>query len=33
MYKAFDMTRCHFVNGDTDSLTFAVAGNPDFGLN
>jgi hypothetical protein len=29
MYKAFDMTRLHFIEGDTDSMYFAVAGSKD----
>jgi hypothetical protein len=31
MYKCLDMTKIHFVEGDTDSMYFAVAGNPDEG--
>jgi hypothetical protein len=28
MYKCIDMDKCHFVEGDTDSMYWAVAGNP-----
>ncbi|KAA6387783.1 MAG: hypothetical protein EZS28_016692 [Streblomastix strix] len=28
MNKAYDMSRMHFVQGDTDSLTWAIRGNP-----
>ena len=28
MYKAFDMTRMHFVEGDTDSMYWAISGDP-----
>jgi hypothetical protein len=29
MYKCIDMERVHFIEGDTDSMYFAIAGNPD----
>jgi hypothetical protein len=29
MYKCIDMERVHFIEGDTDSMYFAVSGNPD----
>ena len=28
MYKAFDMDRIHFIEGDTDSMYWAIAGDP-----
>ena len=28
MYKAFDMSRIHFVEGDTDSMYWAISGDP-----
>jgi hypothetical protein len=28
MYKCLDMTKMHFIEGDTDSMYWAVAGNP-----
>ena len=31
MYKCLDMDRIHFVEGDTDSMYWAIAGNPDAG--
>jgi hypothetical protein len=27
MYKCFDRNKFHFIEGDTDSMYFAVAGN------
>jgi hypothetical protein len=29
MYKCIDMTKVHFIEGDTDSMYWAVSGNPD----
>jgi hypothetical protein len=31
MYKCLDMTRIHFIEGDTDSMYWAVAGDPNEG--
>ncbi|KAA6400048.1 MAG: hypothetical protein EZS28_004436 [Streblomastix strix] len=31
MYKAYGMSRMHFVQEDTDSLTWAISGNPNRG--
>jgi hypothetical protein len=28
LYKCFDMTKIHFIEGDTDRMYIAVAGNP-----
>ena len=29
MYKAFDTEKIHFIEGDTDSMYWAISGNPD----
>jgi hypothetical protein len=29
MYKCLDMNKIHFIYGDTDSMYFAIAGNPE----